>query len=141
MSFQDWVTLLPQWDTLIFSWLPFTWQNTRDNTFGWHLWDCGGVPYRAQISCSGKSSFKSMHLIFFMCEMGVITLSTTWGVQFCRFVLCINEFWQIAQPKSFRSQRPGFKLLIMAAYSFLSPYCILWDMRFYSKQMRHCLCF
>lgn len=35
--------------------------------------------------------FYSMHFIFFMCEMEMIILSATQGVEFCHFVLCINE--------------------------------------------------
>lgn len=31
------------------------------------------------------------HLVFFMCEMGMIILSVSWGAEFCLFVLHVNE--------------------------------------------------
>lgn len=48
--------------------------------FGWHLWAWSAVTCHAQALCSWKSGFTSMHFIFFMCEMGIIVLSTSWSV-------------------------------------------------------------
>lgn len=49
----------------------------RITHLGGYLWNWGGVPCGAQDLCSQKSYFKSMRLIFFVCERGTIILSNT----------------------------------------------------------------